>query len=646
MTVKDNVFFSSFTPPGLGSTGTVVVADLASQVGFAANYNDYFSSNGALSFQWGPALAAQSVAAWQTTSSTPDAQSFSSNPQWFNAAAFAEDFHPLSTAGRWNQNQATPGFVAVDVATSPTIDAGDPLESFNLEASPNGGRVNLGSYGNTLQASESITTATFAGCAVTNRVGAGQPYATISSAVAALPLSLPVGQSCVVIEDGETYLEQVTVQGFAVNASSSIAIFADPATLLTPSVNPPLTSTGAFVIMNASVSIAGINVAPTRAMMYGVSVSSAYVTISSVNVIDPAGLISAAGVLASSWTTVSYASVTVSGPSVAGFLLPGSTMTSVSFSSAVNLGAGYALWLNGASSNTFTVFLASSPAGYAAYLSTGSTFNTISRSSMTGSGPSALYLIAASSNTILQSYMADSTGTVVYLSTGSNGNTISQSTEASGGSGAFALELIGASSNTIIQSYISGVSSGTFLGSGSNFNTISQSSMTSAIAGAYALSLAAVSSNTITLSYVVSPLGAGVYLSTGSNGNTISLSTMTSGAANSFALYLFGASSNTIAQSYVLDAVSTAVYVSSGSNFNTISQSTMTSLGTGAAALELYGASSNTVTLTLGYSATLGRIRARRCSGLKRGSLPGLWETATVTRSNSRAARASTSRCP
>ena len=65
LTVRNNIFFSSITAPGI-SSGTVLV-DAASNGTFAADYNDYFSSNAALGFQWG-ALGAQGLAAWSAAS--------------------------------------------------------------------------------------------------------------------------------------------------------------------------------------------------------------------------------------------------------------------------------------------------------------------------------------------------------------------------------------------------------------------------------------------------------------------------------------------------------------------------------------------------------------------------------------------------
>jgi hypothetical protein len=64
----------------------------------------------------------------------------------------AGDYHVQSKAGRWSQVQ---GWVK-DQATSPCVDAGNPMVSAAQEPQPNGGRVNLGTYGGTCQASMSV----------------------------------------------------------------------------------------------------------------------------------------------------------------------------------------------------------------------------------------------------------------------------------------------------------------------------------------------------------------------------------------------------------------------------------------------------------------------------------------------------------
>jgi len=63
-----------------------------------------------------------------------------------------EDLHLKSQAGRWDPNSQS--WVKDDV-TSPCIDAGDPNSPVGLELFPNGGRINMGAYGGTAEASKS-----------------------------------------------------------------------------------------------------------------------------------------------------------------------------------------------------------------------------------------------------------------------------------------------------------------------------------------------------------------------------------------------------------------------------------------------------------------------------------------------------------
>jgi hypothetical protein len=64
----------------------------------------------------------------------------------------AGDNHLKSRAGRWDP--ITQSWVKDDV-TSPCIDAGDPASPIGLEPFPNGGRINMGAYGGTVEASKS-----------------------------------------------------------------------------------------------------------------------------------------------------------------------------------------------------------------------------------------------------------------------------------------------------------------------------------------------------------------------------------------------------------------------------------------------------------------------------------------------------------
>ncbi len=74
-----------------------------------------------------------------------------SNPLFADTAA--NNFHLKSRAGRY---QLT-GVWLLDTLNSPAIDAADPLAPFANEPQPNGGRANLGCYGNTDRASKTDT---------------------------------------------------------------------------------------------------------------------------------------------------------------------------------------------------------------------------------------------------------------------------------------------------------------------------------------------------------------------------------------------------------------------------------------------------------------------------------------------------------
>ncbi|HTG44780.1 MAG TPA: hypothetical protein VK633_09635, partial [Verrucomicrobiae bacterium] len=65
-----------------------------------------------------------------------------------------DDFHLKSKSGRWNPSAGTGPWVLDDV-NSPGLDTGDPNSLFQNETIPNGGRINLGAWGNTAEASRS-----------------------------------------------------------------------------------------------------------------------------------------------------------------------------------------------------------------------------------------------------------------------------------------------------------------------------------------------------------------------------------------------------------------------------------------------------------------------------------------------------------
>ncbi len=73
------------------------------------------------------------------------------------ADAAKGDYHLRSLGGRWDPNTGT---WVTDSVHSPCIDAGDPTSDYTDEPAPNGGRVNMGAYGNTQWASKSWHTVT------------------------------------------------------------------------------------------------------------------------------------------------------------------------------------------------------------------------------------------------------------------------------------------------------------------------------------------------------------------------------------------------------------------------------------------------------------------------------------------------------
>ena len=70
------------------------------------------------------------------------------DPSYADRSAY--DYHLKSQYGRWNGKK----WVKDDV-TSPCVDAGDPKSDCSREPAPNGGRINMGAYGNTAEASKS-----------------------------------------------------------------------------------------------------------------------------------------------------------------------------------------------------------------------------------------------------------------------------------------------------------------------------------------------------------------------------------------------------------------------------------------------------------------------------------------------------------
>ena len=72
-------------------------------------------------------------------------------PEFGNEAI--DDYHLKSPFGRWDPISGN--FVFTDTVFSPAIDTGDPTTAYANETLPNGSNVNMGAYGNTVEASKS-----------------------------------------------------------------------------------------------------------------------------------------------------------------------------------------------------------------------------------------------------------------------------------------------------------------------------------------------------------------------------------------------------------------------------------------------------------------------------------------------------------
>lgn len=87
------------------------------------------------------------------------------------------NYYEKSRGGRWNP--ATKAWV-LDSVQSPCINAGDPASPCGKEPAPNGGRVNMGAYGNTIHASKSApataATGLLAGASATPTSGGGAQF--------------------------------------------------------------------------------------------------------------------------------------------------------------------------------------------------------------------------------------------------------------------------------------------------------------------------------------------------------------------------------------------------------------------------------------------------------------------------------------
>jgi len=140
--IRNNIFYPTIP----GSTG-IELSDSGSQVGFSSDYNIFFDTGGVVSSVgfWNGGFQ-NDLVDWQGAPAFQDINGIDADPLF---RTLGSDFHVQSTNGVWN------GFDFSELSSfdSSAIDGGDPSSSFVNEPSPNGGRINIGAYGNTAEAS-------------------------------------------------------------------------------------------------------------------------------------------------------------------------------------------------------------------------------------------------------------------------------------------------------------------------------------------------------------------------------------------------------------------------------------------------------------------------------------------------------------
>ena len=116
--------------------------DWTSFLPYTADYNNLCAIENAYVGGYGISGAFQTLASWQAASGQ-DSNSIGGYPE------LTYDGHLKSRAGTWSN-----GTWVVYATNSPCIDRGNPAAAYSNEPAPNGGRLNIGAFGNTGQASK------------------------------------------------------------------------------------------------------------------------------------------------------------------------------------------------------------------------------------------------------------------------------------------------------------------------------------------------------------------------------------------------------------------------------------------------------------------------------------------------------------
>jgi len=138
LTIRNNIIsntkHNSLVGPSGEESGYGIYYELGEKHNFKVDYNCFYNNNGSDLKDLTPISAVGNLFGVDPCFADPE----------------NHDYHLKSQAGRWDGTT----FVYDDV-TSPCIDAGDPDSEYSNEPMDNGGRINIGRYGNTPEASKS-----------------------------------------------------------------------------------------------------------------------------------------------------------------------------------------------------------------------------------------------------------------------------------------------------------------------------------------------------------------------------------------------------------------------------------------------------------------------------------------------------------
>jgi parallel beta-helix repeat protein len=138
VTLRNNIIWADDSGDyGIRPSGSIAYSD----------YNIVCATNGAYAVYYSGAQT--TLAEWQSSTGW-DSNSILLDPNFVDPDN--GDYHLKSTGGSYHN-----GLWSIDLENSPGVDAGNPADDFSNEPEDNGGRINLGAYGGTEQASKAIS---------------------------------------------------------------------------------------------------------------------------------------------------------------------------------------------------------------------------------------------------------------------------------------------------------------------------------------------------------------------------------------------------------------------------------------------------------------------------------------------------------